>query len=88
MTTLLPLVETMLAHNQQLLIGGKWQDAAAGASFATLNPATAQPLTQVARGSAADIDRAVEAAGGGVSGVGGDHAGPARAVAVPLCRCG
>ena len=62
MTTLVPLVQAMLAHDQQLLIGGQWQDASAGASFATLNPATAQPLTQVARGSAADIDRAVQAA--------------------------
>jgi aldehyde dehydrogenase (NAD+) len=44
----------------QLLIDGKWVDAPR--SFETVNPATGDVLTKIAEGSAADIDRAVEAA--------------------------
>ncbi len=44
----------------QLLIDGKWIDAAK--SFDTINPATGEVLTQIAEGSSADVDRAVEAA--------------------------
>jgi acyl-CoA reductase-like NAD-dependent aldehyde dehydrogenase len=45
-----------------LLIGGEWLPAASGETFATLNPATGQPLAEVALASTADVDRAVEAA--------------------------
>ncbi len=48
--------------DQQLLIGGKWQDSASGKTFATLNPATGETICQVAEGDKADIDRAVQAA--------------------------
>lgn len=34
----------------RLLIGGRWQDAASGRTFETVNPATEQPITQVALG--------------------------------------
>ncbi len=44
----------------QLLIDGKWVDGAR--TFDTVNPATGEVLTQIAEGSAADVDRAVEAA--------------------------
>jgi acyl-CoA reductase-like NAD-dependent aldehyde dehydrogenase len=47
---------------KQLLIGGEWQPAASGETFATLNPATGAPLAQVAQAGAADVDRAVQAA--------------------------
>jgi len=46
----------------RLFIGGEWQDAASGETFDSINPATAEPLTQVARGAAEDVDRAVKAA--------------------------
>jgi acyl-CoA reductase-like NAD-dependent aldehyde dehydrogenase len=46
----------------QLFIGGKWQDAADGATRELLNPATGQVSTTVAWSSAPDVDRAVEAA--------------------------
>src|SRR4051794_41905734 len=48
--------------NQQLLIGGKWLDAASGKTFPTVNPATGQTICQVAEGDKADVDLAVKAA--------------------------
>ncbi len=44
----------------QLFIGGAWVKA--GSSFETVNPATKKVLAEVARGSAADVDAAVQAA--------------------------
>ena len=46
----------------RLWIAGEWQDAASGERFPTLNPATGQPLTEVASADADDVDRAVAAA--------------------------
>jgi acyl-CoA reductase-like NAD-dependent aldehyde dehydrogenase len=46
----------------QLLIGGEKADAADGATFETLDPATGNVITTVAQGGAADVDRAVAAA--------------------------
>jgi aldehyde dehydrogenase (NAD+) len=43
-------------------INGTWRDAAGGDYFATINPATAQPIARVAYGTAPDIDEAVRAA--------------------------
>ncbi|MDZ4766280.1 MAG: aldehyde dehydrogenase family protein [Chloroflexota bacterium] len=57
-----PEVQAFLNREQKLLIGGQWVAAASGATFDTLNPATGQPLTRVAAGDQADIDRAVRAA--------------------------
>ena len=47
---------------KRLLIGGEWQPAADGAAFASVDPATGQPLVEVALAGAADVDRAVAAA--------------------------
>lgn len=47
----------------RLLIGGRWVAATDGADFATLDPATGEELARIARGGAADVDRAVAAAG-------------------------
>jgi aldehyde dehydrogenase (NAD+) len=44
----------------KLLIDGQWIDGAK--KFDTINPATGEVLTQIAEGSSADVDRAVEAA--------------------------
>src|SRR5688572_29010081 len=46
----------------RLFIGGEWQDAASGETFPTINPATAEPITDVASAGAEDVDRAVRAA--------------------------
>lgn len=46
----------------QLLIGGKFQDAASGKTFPTVNPATEEVLAQVSQADARDIDAAVKAA--------------------------
>ena len=47
---------------QQLLIGGAWQDAADGARFAVHNPATGEIVGHAPRCTAADVERAIEAA--------------------------
>src|SRR6266478_22810 len=44
----------------QLLIDGQWVEGAK--KFDTINPATGEILTQIAEGSSADVDRAVDAA--------------------------
>jgi aldehyde dehydrogenase (NAD+) len=46
----------------KLLIGGRWEEAASGKRFETINPGTGAPLTTVAEAEAADVDRAVAAA--------------------------
>ncbi|MGV9711371.1 aldehyde dehydrogenase family protein [Gordonia sp. NPDC003424] len=43
-----------------LFIGGEWRDARD--TFTTLNPATGQPLAELAAANAADVDAAVDAA--------------------------
>lgn len=57
-----PAVTEFLQRPPRLLIDGKWQPAHTGATFATLNPATGEPLCYVAAGDAADVDAAVTAA--------------------------
>ena len=59
---LLPAVAEFVASDRKMLIGGAWVDAASGETFETLDPATGQVITRVAKGEAADIDRAVAAA--------------------------
>jgi acyl-CoA reductase-like NAD-dependent aldehyde dehydrogenase len=46
----------------RLWIGNEWVDAADGGTFASVDPATGETITEVASGQAADIDRAVAAA--------------------------
>jgi aldehyde dehydrogenase (NAD+) len=46
----------------RLFIGGKWEDAASGKTYATMNPATGEVITQIADAAEADADRAVRAA--------------------------
>jgi aldehyde dehydrogenase (NAD+) len=53
---------TLLASGGKLLIGGEWREAASGKRFPTINPATADPLLDVAEGDGPDIDLAVRAA--------------------------
>jgi aldehyde dehydrogenase (NAD+) len=46
----------------KLLINGQWVNSASGKTFATVNPATGDVITQVAEADAADVDKAVAAA--------------------------
>jgi aldehyde dehydrogenase (NAD+) len=51
-----------LQERYGLFIGGKWLPAIDGATFQTVDPATEQPLAEVARAAPADMDLAVKAA--------------------------
>ena len=60
-----PSLETTpvrIAPKYDHFIGGRWVPSSSNATFATTNPATEGALTQVAAGSAKDVDRAVAAA--------------------------
>ncbi len=46
----------------RLFIDGKWVEARTGKTFATINPATEEVITQVAEGGPDDVDAAVRAA--------------------------
>ncbi len=46
----------------KLFIDNDWVDPVGGEAFATIDPATEEPIAEVARGRAADIDRAARAA--------------------------
>ena len=47
---------------RNMLINGKWVEAASGKTFATFNPATGEVLAHIAEGDREDIDRAVKSA--------------------------
>jgi len=51
-----------IGRTSQILIDGKWSDAASGKTFDTYNPATGEVLARVDEGDRTDIDRAVKAA--------------------------
>jgi aldehyde dehydrogenase (NAD+) len=51
-----------LAAEPRMLIDGKLVDAASGATYGNINPATEEVAGQVADGGADDMDRAIEAA--------------------------
>ena len=59
---LLPSVRNFLSGTKRFLVGGQWVESASGETFETIDPATGQVLTTVARGGAEDVDRAVRAA--------------------------
>jgi aldehyde dehydrogenase (NAD+) len=52
----------------RLFINNDWVDSAARATFPTIDPATEEPIAEIARGNAADIDRAVQAADAAMKG--------------------
>ncbi|WP_240668636.1 aldehyde dehydrogenase family protein [Piscinibacter defluvii] len=57
-----PVRPAFLGGSKQLFIGGRWVAAAAGEEFDTVDPASGQVIARLARGAAADVDRAVVAA--------------------------
>ena len=56
------VTDFLAAGHGQLLIDGRFVDAADGQTFDSLNPATGEVLRSVAAGGAEDVDRAVVAA--------------------------
>src|SRR5215210_8033493 len=48
--------------SRRMLIGGEWRDAASGRTISVENPAKRQPIGEVPRGGAEDVDLAVQAA--------------------------
>src|SRR5689334_25296749 len=63
-TQAIPITRHPFANGsyKQMLIDGKWVEAASGKRFETRNPATGELLATVAEGDKEDIDRAVAAA--------------------------
>jgi phenylacetaldehyde dehydrogenase len=55
-------VSKYVTKTRQMLINGKWVDAASGKTFPTYNPSTGEVLAHVAEGDKEDVDRAVAAA--------------------------
>ena len=51
-----------LADRYDLWIGGEWRPPSEGRWFPTVNPASGEPIAEIAEGSAPDIDAAVAAA--------------------------
>lgn len=58
----LPGVRAFLQRAGKLFIGGRWEEAASGKRFPSINPATGEELARVAEGELPDIQRAVAAA--------------------------
>ncbi|MEA2475625.1 MAG: hypothetical protein QOE06_3540, partial [Thermoleophilaceae bacterium] len=54
--------------SKQLLIGGRWTDAAGGRTFETIDPSSGDVIDSVAHAGAEDVRRAVEAAGAALAG--------------------
>jgi (Z)-2-((N-methylformamido)methylene)-5-hydroxybutyrolactone dehydrogenase len=63
----------------QMVVDGRAADAASGRTYATLDPYRGQPWATVPDGDAADVDLAVAAARGALSGPWGQSSGFARA---------
>ncbi len=57
-----PQVADFIEKPRQMLINGKWVNAASGKTFPSYNPATGEILAQVAEGDREDIEQAVRAA--------------------------
>ena len=57
-----PRVSDFIARPRQMLINGKWVNAASGKTFPTYNPATGEVLANIAEGDREDINNAVGAA--------------------------
>jgi aldehyde dehydrogenase (NAD+) len=51
-----------MAHEQEFYINGEWVTPLSSARIGVIDPSTEEPFTEIAMGSAADVDRAVAAA--------------------------
>jgi acyl-CoA reductase-like NAD-dependent aldehyde dehydrogenase len=61
----------------RLFVGGEWRDAADGATFASIDPASGQPWATVAEAGPEDVERAVAAARAQIDGGPWSRVGPA-----------
>jgi len=68
-----------IAAEYGLFVDGEFTPAASGRTFATINPATEEPLAKVAQAAGADVDRAVAAARSAYQRVWGPMPGAERA---------
>lgn len=57
-----PAAKSYVSKPRQLLIDGKWVNAASGKTFPVYDPSTGEVMVQVAEADAADVDKAVKAA--------------------------
>ncbi|MFB3815801.1 MAG: aldehyde dehydrogenase family protein [Terriglobales bacterium] len=57
-----PRVAGFVSTPRNMMINGRWVEAASGRTFPTYNPATGEVLAQVAEGGWEDVNRAVKAA--------------------------
>src|SRR5213083_1212209 len=53
---------SVTVSQQKNFVGGEWVDAVEGGTMEVVNPATGETIAEVPRSSAADVDRAVQAA--------------------------
>ena len=53
---------SVMLYSFKNFVGGRWVDAAEGATAEVLNPATGDTIAEVPQGTQADVDRAVDAA--------------------------
>ena len=51
-----------MIERKQIFIGGRWVDSTSREVLTVVNPYTEEPIAHVPRGSAEDVDRAVQAA--------------------------
>ena len=52
----------LAAERKNLFIGGRWVEPSTGGYFSTINPATEEPIAEVAAGGEAEVNRVVAAA--------------------------
>lgn len=62
MATMAETIRRPKIRHTQCFIDGRWQDAASGKTFGTIDPATEETIAEVAEGDVADVDRAAKAA--------------------------
>ena len=77
-----------MAFRNKLWISGKYVDAIKGGTFVTVNPATTQPICDVAAATAEDVDLAVKAAKAALNGPNWGYASTAAQRAAVLRRLG
>lgn len=57
-----PAEQKVAISATKLLINNRWIPSESGKTFATLNPATGEEISQIAEADAADVEKAVQAA--------------------------
>ncbi len=68
METDMTLADDLWFTPSQCFVAGRWQDALSGETLALEDPSCGEPIAQIARGGAADVDAAVAAARAAMTG--------------------